>query len=155
MIIQQTGEHINNTEDFHQLLDLNDRQQENNEEEQQTDIFNRPLNWRAISRAYREEQNYTCEVCGFGGNQIETNYDKRYIHVHHINPFDLKNTHRDNLKAVCILCHYYQDEHHQSNFEKPRLKRELISFVRKYQVMLNKMNNPYIEKFLEEYGNEL
>ena len=152
---QRTGEYIEDTEDFHSLLDINDKVIENQEEEQKTDIFKRPMNWRAISRAYREEQNYTCENCGFGGNQLLNNYDKRYIHVHHINPYELTNTHRDNLKSVCVLCHYYQDEHHQGNFEKPRMKRELFSFVRKYKEKLMEVKNPYIERFLNEYRNEI
>jgi len=152
---QRTGEEISDTEDFHNLLDINDTEIENNEEEQETDIFKRPLNWRTISRAYREEQNFTCEYCGFGGEQLENNYDKRYIHVHHINPYELTNTHRNNLKSVCVLCHYYQDEHHQSNFEKPRMKRELMNFVKKYKEKLIEIGNPYIETFINEYGNEI
>ena len=155
LLEQRTGEDINDTEDFHNLLDINDVEIENNDNEQETDIFKRPLNWRAISRAYREEQNFTCEKCGFGGGLLENNYDKRYIHVHHINPHDLTNTHRNNLKSVCILCHYYQDEHHQSNFEKPRMKRELLSFVRKYREKLIDIENPYIERFIREFRNEI
>jgi 5-methylcytosine-specific restriction endonuclease McrA len=141
---------ITNTEGFHNLLDLNDNEIENNETEVETDIFKRPINWRRISRAYREEQNYTCEECGFGGEDLENNYDKRYIHTHHINSNELLNTHRDNLKAVCILCHYKQDEHHQSNFEKRRMKRELISFVTKYRNRLIEIGNLYVEEYIRE-----
>jgi hypothetical protein len=141
---ETTGESISDTEQFHNLLDLNDADVENNNEEIETDIFNRPLNWRSISRAYRLEQNYTCEECGFGGNDLENNYDKRYIHAHHIDGYALQNTHRSNLKSVCVLCHYNQDEHHQSNFEKPRMKKELDSFIEKYKAKLIEKNNPYI-----------
>ena len=76
---------------------------EKEHEERETDIFNRPLNWRSISRAYRLEQNYTCEECSFGVDDLDNNYDKRYIHTHHIDSFDLENTHRDNLKSVCVF----------------------------------------------------
>lgn len=141
---------ISNTSDFHNLLDLNDEVIENNEPEAETDIFNRPINWRRISRAYREEQNYICEECGFGGEDLENNFDKRYIHTHHINPNELLNTHRENLKAVCVLCHYKQDMHHQSNFEKRRMKRELISFVTKYRTRLIEIGNLYVEEFINE-----
>jgi len=116
----------------------------------ETDIFNRPTNWRRLSRAYREEQNFTCEECGFGGDDLESNYDKRFIHTHHINSNELLNTHRDNLKAVCVLCHYTQDEHHQSNFEKRRMKRELISYVSKYRNKLIEIGNEYVEDFIVE-----
>ncbi len=141
---------ITNTEGFHNLLDLNDNEIENNETEVETDIFKRPINWRRISRAYREEQNYTCEECGFGGEDLENNYDKRYIHTHHINSYELLNTHRENLKAVCVLCHYKQDEHHQSNFDKRRMKRELLNFVRNYKLRLIEIGNPYIDDFITE-----
>jgi len=140
------NEDISNTEEFHELLDLNDNEIEINTTKIDTDIFNRPLNWRSISRAYRLEQNYTCEECGFGGNDLENNYDKRYIHTHHIDGYDLQNTHRNNLKAVCVLCHYNEDEHHQSNFEKPRMKKELDNFIKKYKAKLIKRNNPYISE---------
>lgn len=141
------SEDISNTEVFHNLLDLNDNEIETNTEETETDIFKRPLNWRSISKAYREEQNYTCEECGFGGSDLESNYDKRYLHTHHIDSYNLINTHRDNLKSVCVLCHYNQDEHHQSNFEKPRLKRELTSFVNKYRNRLIEIGNKHIENY--------
>ena len=139
-------DYIGNTEDFRNLLDLNDTEIENSNEEIETDIFNRPLNWRSISRAYRLEQNYTCEECGFGGDDLENNYDKRYIHAHHIDGYALLNTHRSNLKSVCVSCHYNQDEHHKSNFEKPRMKKELDNFINKYKTKLIERNNPYINK---------
>jgi hypothetical protein len=141
------AEDVSNTENFHEILDLNDKDIEADNNEVETDIFNRPLNWRAISRAYRLEQNYTCEECGFGGKDLESTYDKRYIHAHHIDGYALLNTHRSNLKSVCILCHYNEDEHHQSNFEKPRLKKELDKFVSKYKLKLIEKKNPYISEF--------
>ena len=146
MLSERNLDYIGNTEDFHNLLDLNDTEIENSNEEIETDIFNRPLNWRSISRAYRLEQNYTCEECGFGGDDLENNYDKRYIHAHHIDGYALLNTHRSNLKSVCVLCHYNQDEHHKSNFEKPRMKKELDNFINKYKTKLIERNNPYINK---------
>jgi len=150
LIKERTDEIIRDTNDFHNLLDLNDDKIENNEIENEIDIFNRPINWRRISRAYREEQKYTCEECGFGGDDLESNYDRRFIHVHHINSNELLNTHRNNLKAVCVLCHYKQDEHHQSKFEKRRMKRELMNFVRKYRNRLIEIGNLYIEEFIIE-----
>jgi len=137
---------ISNTEDFHELLDLNDNEIETNIEETETDIFKRPLNWRSVSRAYRLEQNYTCEECGFGGDDLEINYDKRYIEAHHIDGYDLINTHRSNLKSLCTLCHYNADAHHLSIFEKPRIMRKLVNFIKKYKTKLIERNNPYINE---------
>jgi len=143
----QINENVSDTESFHDLLDLNDKEIEEKKEDTKTDIFNRPLNWRSISRAYRLEQNYTCEECGFGGDDIENTYDKRYIHTHHIDGYALLNTHRNNLKALCVLCHYNEDEHHQSNFEKPRMKKELDKFVSKYKSKLIERENSYIDGY--------
>ncbi len=153
LLQERTNEMIDDTQDFHNLLDFNDNEVVQDNAEIETDIFNRPINWRKISRAYREEQNYTCEECGFGGNDFENNYDKRYIHTHHINSNELLNTHRDNLKAVCVLCHYKQDEYHQSNFEKPRMKRELLNFVSKYRNRLIEIGNLYVDEFIR--NNEI
>lgn len=154
IIHQNHIEHIGSTNDFHNQLDLNDKKVENNEN-QETDIYDRPLNWRPISRAYKLEQNYTCEECNFGGNDFYSNYDKRHIHTHHIKSNELQNTHRNNLKALCILCHYNQDDHHKSNFEKPRIKKELLSFVQKYKERLIEIENKYVKIFLSEHRNEL
>lgn len=141
-------ESVGDTEYFHNLLDINDKEVTNNLGDSKKDIYNRPLNWKSVSKAYRTEQNFTCEECGFGGNDLESNYDKRHIHTHHIDGYDLMNTHRDNLMALCELCHYNQDEHHISNFEKPRLKIPLKSFVKKYKLRLKELNNPYLEDYL-------
>lgn len=139
---------IRDTEEFYNLLDVNDKNIENNLDNIETDIFNRPLNWNEISKAYREEQNYTCEECSFGNTDLKTSFDRRYIHTHHINSFELTNTHRNNLKSLCILCHYNQDDHHQSNFEKPRLRIQLESFIHSYKERLLEIKNPYIVGFL-------
>ena len=48
MLSERNLDYIGNTEDFHNLLDLNDTEIENSNEEIETDIFNRPLNWRSI-----------------------------------------------------------------------------------------------------------
>ncbi|WBU87963.1 hypothetical protein [Cellulophaga omnivescoria] len=148
LIRERTKEEISNTDEFHKLLDINDNEIATNTGETRIDIQGRPFNWRAISRAYREQQNYTCECCGFGGDDLLNNYDKRYIHTHHIDGYALLNTHRNNLKSLCVLCHCKEDEHHESNFEKPRLKLELDSFVTKYRDVLIRIKNPYINDYI-------
>ena len=86
-----TGEIITNTKNFHEILDINDSNIESNINMKKVDIYGRPLNWRKISNAYKKEQNYTCEKCGFGENDLLSNYDRRYIHTHHIDSYDLLN----------------------------------------------------------------
>lgn len=150
IILERGLEAMDDTEDFHNLLNLNDEEVNNHTNDEHRDIYGRPLNWRSISKAYRHTMDYTCEECQFGVNDLINNYDKRHIHTHHINGYELLNTHRDNLRALCELCHYNQDEHHRSNFEKPRLKKALNTFVSKYRERLIEIGNPYIHAFLAE-----
>ena len=64
--------------------------------------------WSRISREYREQHNYTCEICKvFLG---ESNQTKRLLHTHHINS-DCTNNHPSNLAALCGLCHDEQHTH--------------------------------------------
>ncbi|WP_196892195.1 HNH endonuclease signature motif containing protein [Aureivirga marina] len=142
-LLENTGEGIETTEDFYELLDINNENIIHHQDEIKTDIKGRPLNWRKISNAYRATRNFTCEECGFGGEQLKNNFDKRYIHVHHINPYELTNTHTNNLKCLCILCHSEQDEHHQNKSEKLQIE----SFISSYSNELEKQNNPYLKKY--------
>jgi hypothetical protein len=151
---ERIGEYIEDTKDFHKLLEFNDKQQENNEEEQQTDFEGYTFDWRKISRIYRETVKYTCENCGFGDEYLQNNYDKRYIEVHHIDG-NKTNNKSSNLKALCSLCHIYQDDFHENKLDNPRIKRKILNFVRKYKKILIDIGNPNINKFLNEFGNEL
>ncbi len=149
LIQKINGEKIHTTQDFHNLLKLNNETiEEENKGNLETDILGRPIHWKRISRAYRESKNYTCEECGFGGDDLENNFDKRYIHTHHIEPTDLLNTHTDNLKALCVLCHSQQDEKHIINFNKTKMQLELKNFIKKYRKKLLERGNPYVKQYL-------
>lgn len=65
-------------------------------------------NWNYISRKVREKRKYTCENCGFSPRN---EYEKRFIHTHHING-DKINNYEDNLKVLCIKCHSEVDNFH-------------------------------------------
>ncbi|MBR6629404.1 MAG: HNH endonuclease [Bacteroidaceae bacterium] len=94
----------------------------------EVDIFGYTKDWEMISKAYREEHNYTCECCGV---HIDDPYDYYYMHVHHING-DKTNNRKSNLRCLCIRCHSQVDEIHISNFSKGA-KRILVSqFNEKY-----------------------
>ncbi len=53
-------------------------------------------------------------------------------------------------KCLCALCHANQDEHHQRNFTKRRLKKNLEFFIDEYIDELKNVGNRYIEVFLME-----
>jgi len=67
-----------------------------------------PANWKKISKKVRTAKNYTCEKCGF---KAKNNYEKKFLHVHHING-DKTNNYQDNLKVLCIKCHSNVDDFH-------------------------------------------
>ena len=67
-----------------------------------------PKKWNIISKKIKIKRDYTCEKCGF---KPRNNYEKRFIHVHHING-DKTNNNQDNLKVLCIKCHASVDSYH-------------------------------------------
>jgi len=64
--------------------------------------------WNKISTQVKIKKNYTCEKCGYFP---KTDYDKRFIHTHHING-DKQNNGEDNLQVLCIKCHAEIDSFH-------------------------------------------
>jgi len=64
--------------------------------------------WDKISRQIKINRNYTCEKCGY---IPKIDYDKRFIHTHHING-DKQNNGEDNLQVLCIKCHSEVDSFH-------------------------------------------
>lgn len=143
LIYNITKEDINTTEDFHNLLEINNEIMTSSDEDTEIDINGYTFNWRKISRAYRETKNYICEKCGFGGGDLVNNYDKRYLHIDHKDG-NKKNNHTSNLQCLCILCHSRKDERHTENFEKRRMQKELNSFIVKYGERLQELGNPYL-----------
>lgn len=61
-----------------------------------------------------------------------------------------ENTYRDGEYQI-----EEADEFPLSNFEKPRLKRDLIKFVEKYRETLKTINNPHINKKLRNRRTNL
>jgi len=132
---------INNTEDFFATLDTEPKKEVINIE---VDIFGYDKNWQKISATYRKSKNYTCEICGI---KPASTYDKRFWHTHHKNG-DKTNNRPENLQCLCVLCHSYEDLHHEENFDTTRMKRELDSFVEKYKGSLS--GNSNYKKYLNE-----
>ena len=92
------------------------------------DLFGYVKDWDNISKSIREKHNYTCEICGL---KIEDDYDKQYIHVHHLNG-DKLNNNESNLKCLCLYCHAHTDEHHYKRLTTGANKYSYISFVDRY-----------------------
>jgi hypothetical protein len=139
---------INEYSDSEGFLDILDQQDlEDTTREIQLDIFGRPLNWDTISKAYRHENNYTCENCGFGGDMLENLRDREFIHTDHLIAWELANMRRNNLQCLCILCHSEKDNVHRLNFSKPGMQKRIKRFMEKYKSKLEELGNEYINKY--------
>lgn len=132
---------IETSEDFYATLSPKELAQQNI----QLDINGYPIGWQRISRKYREQQNYTCENCGF---MPEDGKGRVFMEVHHIDGDKIHN-HEDNLRCLCKLCHAYVDATHQRNLaEVPSMLIGLRSFVEKYKHQLK--GSPYLKEFLKK-----
>lgn len=126
---------------FFDLLDL--QEIEDTKLEIQLDMFGRPLDWDQLSKEYRQEMNYTCEKCGFGGEMLESKKDREFIHTDHIVAWQLTNMKRENLQCLCILCHSEKDDLHRKNFSKPGMQKRIKRFLDKYREQLIRVGNDY------------
>ncbi|MDH2999146.1 hypothetical protein A1D22_04620 [Pasteurellaceae bacterium LFhippo2] len=61
--------------------------------------------WQSISSNYRESVNFKCEECG-----VNLNNHRSLLDVHHKDGVKQHNN-RNNLKAVCKLCHRNEPHH--------------------------------------------
>lgn len=115
--------------DFVEML----RQANDNKEEDyegvELDLFGYTKDWDNISKTYREKHNYTCEKCGL---HIEDDYDRQYMHVHHINGDKLNNK-ESNLKCLCLYCHAHVDDRHKKNLTTGANKYIYQDFLNKYK----------------------
>lgn len=116
----------NSTKFVELLQSVNNQVQQ---EDVEVDIFGYTRNWETISRAYREIHNYTCEQCGL---QITDDYDRQYIHVHHIDGNKLNNN-ENNLQCLCLYCHTHVDDHHFQRLTTGANKYTYDDFIKKYK----------------------
>lgn len=80
--------------------------------------------WNKISTQIKIKRNYTCEECGY---YPKTEYEKKFIHTHHING-NKTNNYEDNLKVLCIKCHSEVDSFHSRIKNTPAYNE----FINKY-----------------------
>lgn len=117
----------------------------------ETDIFSRPLNWSVISRNYRQRKNYTCESCGTGGEDLRSASDRRFIDADHIIAHELTNTSDENLRCLCVLCHYFKDNLHEVKLDKPHIRMRVAAFVSNYTDILKRKNPSLFQKFRTKF----
>lgn len=70
--------------------------------------------WKKISRAYMQSQNYVCERCGSVGTIC---HHRHYITPKNINDFSLSLEFK-NLECLCMNCHNKEHFSHQSKCER-------------------------------------
>ena len=78
--------------------------------------------WKKYSTWYRDQRNWTCEVC-----QISLNDDRYYLHTHHI--WGTQYNDPKDLMALCIACH---SEQPGRNHNRLKESQEYQDFMRKY-----------------------
>lgn len=98
------------------------------QEDLEVDLFGYVRNWEQLSKAYREKQHYKCEKCGL---EINNDYDKQYIHVHHVDG-DKLNNHEENLRCYCLYCHSNVDDHHKKRLRTGANRYIFNDFLDKY-----------------------
>ena len=122
------GRQAMTTSDFVRIL-KEAKDETANAENVEVDIFGYTKDWEKISKAYREENGYTCERCGL---RIENPFDQYFIHVHHKNGNKLDNRKR-NLECLCMGCHAHVDAVHEENLTTGANKVIYDDFCRKYR----------------------
>lgn len=78
--------------------------------------------WKEYSMWYREQRNWTCEVC-----EISLNDDRYYLHTHHI--WGTQYNDPKDLMALCIGCHSEQPGGYHSQLKE---SRDYQGFMVKY-----------------------
>ena len=126
-IISRYGK-INSTDFVELLRSVGDGQQVG-VGDVELDIFGYTRDWDEISKNYREMHHYTCENCGL---RIENEYDRQYMHVHHING-QKENNRESNLKCLCLYCHAHVDDNHLKRLTTGANKYVYEDFIYKYR----------------------
>ena len=123
-IISQYG-NINSTEFVRILKEANGDQEEKDIE---VDLFGYTKDWDEIKTVYKIKKHYTCETCGL---KIDDDYDRQYIHCHHIDCVKTNNS-ENNLKCLCLYCHAHVDDHHFKRLTTGANRVLYEDFIKKY-----------------------
>lgn len=124
-----TGYGNMDSSDFVEMLKSANDNQQKDYEGVELDLFGYTKDWDMISKQYRNKHQYTCEKCGL---KIDDDYDRQYIHVHHINGDKLNNK-ENNLQCLCLYCHAHVDDRHKKNLTTGANKYIYEDFLIKYK----------------------
>lgn len=119
---------INSTEFVELLKKANDSHQQDIDDDVELDLFGYTKDWEAVSRRYKEKHHYTCEQCGL---KIDNEYDRQYMHVHHINGVKVNNK-ESNLRCLCLYCHAHVDQNHLKRLTTGANEFTYKDFLQKY-----------------------
>lgn len=114
------------------------------------DIFGYTEDWPEVSKAYRTQQKFTCEKCGFTAPSA---FERGFIHVHHKDG-DKLNNNPSNLQCLCIRCHANVDERHRENFSVGDKHRQLVYFNSLHKPCVQYVNRWKLLDYCEEVSGE-
>ncbi|MCQ6261950.1 HNH endonuclease [Alcanivorax sp. MM125-6] len=102
-------------------------------------------NWDQISRRFRADKNWTCEICSVGLEEYP-----RLLHTHHRDG-NKRNNALDNLQALCVDCHRKQYMHESMavkkadmvQIQKLRRSQGCLDKVKDWQAVLDMADSAY------------
>ena len=95
--------------------------------------------WKRLSKRYRNQKNWTCEMCG-----LNLKSDTYFLDTHHTQGTDYNDP--KYLKALCIGCHAEQREgQHQKLMFYDDLR-----YKKRYQEFINRYGRQWQMRFINE-----
>ena len=75
-----------------------------------------PPEWNLVSRAFREQSDWTCSHC-----EVQCHASPALLHTHHVNGIKA-DVRPENLRALCITCHREEQGHRTMYVDPARAK---------------------------------
>ena len=108
-------------------------------------------NWKIISRAIRDEREWTCERCHI---PLGEKKERRFLlHVHHKDR-NKKNNNESNLEALCVVCHSECEGHDHLKKDISHAIYSEINHLRNQQHAKYKSTNFDMQCDIRKIGEE-